>query len=275
MAENNRKGKTCFVIMPFTDPIGYEEGHFQRVYNGIIEPACKKAGFVPHKVNDDNRTNLIIAEIIRQIIESDIVLCDLSSKNPNVLYELGIRQAFNKKVVLIKDDKTDRIFDIQGLNTIDYSHNLRYDEVASNIDTVSNSLKSTYESQNGINSLIQLLSIKPPEVTAPIEITNDTKLILDILRDLSKRIANIEINRDCISSTDKVIHDLLIDVDSIQLTSGEKAFIGDILYLGNVKIGKLLEIQNNDILLYNDDTEKYTIVQKENINQLSLKLITN
>ncbi len=43
------------------------------------------------------KTNYIVIDILKKILESEFVLCDLSAKNPNVFYELGIRQAFNKK----------------------------------------------------------------------------------------------------------------------------------------------------------------------------------
>ena len=80
--------KKCFIIMPISDQDGYEKGHFNRVYKHIVQPACEKAGFVPIRADDENKTNYIVIDIIKKIIEADIVLCDLSAKNPNVLYEL-------------------------------------------------------------------------------------------------------------------------------------------------------------------------------------------
>jgi len=53
--------------------------------------------------------------IIQRIVDSEMVLCDYSAKNPNVMYELGVRHAFNKPVALVKDKTTDKVFDIQGL----------------------------------------------------------------------------------------------------------------------------------------------------------------
>jgi hypothetical protein len=70
-------------------------------------------------------TNFIITDILKQIINSDMCICDLSSRNPNVLYELGLRHSFRLPVTLIRDSKTNRIFDIQGLRDIEYDDNLR------------------------------------------------------------------------------------------------------------------------------------------------------
>ena len=50
-------------------------------------------------------------------------------KNPNVLFELGIRQAFDLPVVLIQEENTPRIFDISSINTLDYRKELIYREV--------------------------------------------------------------------------------------------------------------------------------------------------
>ena len=74
-----------------------------------------------------------------------MAICDLSSRNPNVLYELGIRQAFNKPVSLIKDAKTIRIFDIQGFRDIVYDESLRIDSVGETIENLAQNLTLTYE----------------------------------------------------------------------------------------------------------------------------------
>jgi len=119
----------CFVIMPISDIEQYPTGHFKRGYKYLIEPACDKAGFNPLRADDVMKTNHIIIDVLQQLIKADMAICDLSSRNPNVLYELGIRQAFNKPVTLIKDTTTERIFDIQGIRDVGYDKALRVDQV--------------------------------------------------------------------------------------------------------------------------------------------------
>ena len=58
-----------------------------------------------------------------------MAVCDLSDQNPNVLYELGLRQAYDKPVVLIKDDITKEIFDVSGIN---YDGNIEATELMKN-----------------------------------------------------------------------------------------------------------------------------------------------
>lgn len=175
--------------MPITSPEGYLPGHFDRVFKHLIDPACVKAGFTAIRADTVNRTNYIILDILKRIISSDLVLCDLSGRNPNVLYELGIRQAFNKPVVLIKDQQTDRIFDIQGLRTYDYDASLRVDTVLSDERRLVPILKETAEpSSSDVNSLIELLGVQQASLPAPIEITERDSIVLNALRDLADRV---------------------------------------------------------------------------------------
>jgi|SRR2546423_1144232 len=184
--------KACFVVMPISDAETYETGHFGRVYEHIIKPACKLAGFRPIRADEVQVTNYIVIDILRKILEAEIVVCDLSSRNPNVLYELGIRQAFNLPVTLIRDSKTPRIFDIQGLRDIEYDESLRIDKIQSAVESLSNVLKNTSNrDESDVNSIIQLLGVKPAAVPS-IEVSKDTSLLLNAISDIGKRISRLE-----------------------------------------------------------------------------------
>jgi hypothetical protein len=235
-------GKKCFIIMPISDQEGYEKGHFSRVYKHLIKPACEKAGFSPIRADDENVTNYIVIDIIRKIIDADIVLCDLSAKNPNVLYELGLRQAFNKKSVLVKDIKTNRIFDIQGLRTIDYDDKLRIDEVEIAINSISKSLRETYESDsNEINSLIQLLAIKPATIPNGVEISKESSLILESLTEISDRLNNLE-RRELPPTVEKV--QKRYNINNYEMAIGENLYDGK----GN-SIGQLVDVHSDSIFV--------------------------
>ena len=60
----DEKGK-CFVIMPISDPDGYDKGHFESVYKDIFAPAIEKAGYTPHRVDEDARSGLIQARLLK------------------------------------------------------------------------------------------------------------------------------------------------------------------------------------------------------------------
>jgi hypothetical protein len=184
--------KKCFVIMPISDCDGYPSGHFKRVYDFLIAPAVKLAGFEPIRADDIMTTNYIALDILKKIIEFDMAICDLSSRNPNVLYELGIRQAFNLPVTFIKDTRTNRVFDIQGFRDVEYDESLRIDTVQEEIESISIIIKNTYENKHEINSLVSLLGIEPAKITDKKKISLDTELILNTISGIDKRIFEME-----------------------------------------------------------------------------------
>lgn len=186
--QQETKKKTCFVIMPIADTAGYEHGHFTRVYRHLIKPACERAGFIPIRADDVSSSNMIVVDILKKIVESDIAICDLSSRNPNVLYELGLRQAFNKKTIIIKDKDTNSPFDVSGFRYTEYDQILRIDNVQNEIVSISKALKDTFESQDDINSVVQLLKVKPAEIGEVTKLNTNETFILNMLSKLDGKI---------------------------------------------------------------------------------------
>lgn len=179
----------CFIIMPISPQEGYSEEHFSRVYEDIVQPACQQAQTHPQRADDNKGTNLIQLEILKKLLDAPIALCDLSSRNPNVFFELGIRQAFDKPVILIKDEKTPPAFDINGLRYIQYSSLLTYRDVIATQKQIAEAINETISQNKGsINSIVQLLAMQkafiPDSTDSPDE--QILRLILAKLTDLEK-----------------------------------------------------------------------------------------
>lgn len=196
MEENNNQ---CFVIMPISDPKDYEQGHFKCVYEDILIPAIEEAGYIPKRADDDKSSSMIQVNIIQDIIESPMAICDLSSRNPNVLFELGIRQAFDLPVVLVQEEGTPRIFDISTINTIDYRKTLLYRDVIEDREKIKEAILQTKDNTRGINSIIRLLGGNPAKKKEGIDdnallytMSNQIQNIMNKLYDLE----NININGD-------------------------------------------------------------------------------
>lgn len=157
MREEN-KAKTCFVIMPISDQPKYPAGHFDKIYEQIIVPAVKEAEFEPIRADSNQICDSIMQKILKNLVECDMAICDLSSRNPNVMYELGIRQAYGKKVVLVQDDVTDKIFDVAGIKTVFYKRDRLYENVIKAKDDIANAIKETYA--NGSFSLMSIANLE-------------------------------------------------------------------------------------------------------------------
>ncbi|ELP5042920.1 hypothetical protein ACP3PD_18605 [Enterobacter ludwigii] len=163
--EASSEKKTCFVIMPFSGTSEYEPGHFDRVYEYLIKPACELANFEPIRGDDSKSSNMIMLDVLRNIIDCDMAICDLSSINANVFYELGLRQAFDKKTILIRDGRHEVPFDLLGFRYVPYNPSLRVDTVRSEIKDIAAMLLDTHnESKLDANSIVSILKMKPATI---------------------------------------------------------------------------------------------------------------
>lgn len=104
---------TCFVMMPFGE-------WFDRYYQDIYAPAIKEAGFEPIRADELFTTGSVVEQIWEQIEKAKLLLADLSGKNPNVFYELGLSHAARKPVIFTAGAVDDVPFDLRHLRVITY-----------------------------------------------------------------------------------------------------------------------------------------------------------
>lgn len=231
----------CFVIMPISDVHGYEPGHFARVYEHLLKPAIITAGYNPVRADDAVKTDYIVVGIIQKIVESEMVICDFSARNPNVMYELGIRHAFNKPVTLIKDRKTEKVFDIQGLRYTEYDDSLRIDSVNKDISRISAAISETATaSEKDMNSVVQLAGIRAAEVPAGQTVSADTQLLLSAIGALERRIETVE------GGDRDNIRFFRVEDTTVMFSDTSVAYIGDDVYIQGNVVGTLASINPTD-----------------------------
>src|SRR4051794_38394540 len=96
---------TCGIVMPISGFDDCSEEHWFEVRQILIS-SIENAGFSALLVSDAEDIGVIQKRIIHNLYSNPIVLCDVSGKNPNVMFELGMRLAFDKPTIIVKDDKT-------------------------------------------------------------------------------------------------------------------------------------------------------------------------
>ncbi len=104
---------TCFVLMPFGE-------WFDRYYKDIYVPAIKEAGFEPLRADSLFNSGSVIEQIWQQIRKAKVLLADLTGKNPNVFYELGLAHAVPKPVVFVAGNIEDVPFDVRHLRVVTF-----------------------------------------------------------------------------------------------------------------------------------------------------------
>ncbi len=105
---------TCFVMMPFAAPLG-------DYYESVYKPAIEKAGLVPVRADAEIfGSGKIMDQIWSGIRGAKVLVAELTTRNPNVFYELGLSHALEKPVVLISSNEGDVPFDLHHIRVIYY-----------------------------------------------------------------------------------------------------------------------------------------------------------
>ncbi len=122
----------CFVIMPFGNVVADPERarRLENIYTQWIKPCVesvgvprKKGEFIQcHRADKESQPGDIISHVIENLVEADLVIADLSGRNPNVFYELGVRHSVGTGAILIADNIADIPIDLRTQRTIAYKY---------------------------------------------------------------------------------------------------------------------------------------------------------
>ena len=114
MTEKDDKSLSAFVVMPF-------ETEFDEIYTDLIVPALESEGFTAMRADSTLDQQNVLKDIVQGIAFSDLVIADLTSMNPNVLYELGLAHALRKPTILLTQSIEAVPFDLRSYRMIVYS----------------------------------------------------------------------------------------------------------------------------------------------------------
>lgn len=99
---------TAFVAMPFSNEL-------RSRHTDVIVPALREEGIVAWRADDVYTTASIMENIVQLLQRAELVIADLTGRNPNVLYELGLASAWGKKVILLSTGVDDIPVDLRHL----------------------------------------------------------------------------------------------------------------------------------------------------------------
>lgn len=173
-----------FVLMPFGSNGEYSGGATESdyVYQEIIEPGVREAAnqlsqfsnsespeqVVEPKIIrevDRNQPGSITASIIKNIAKADIVVVDITGRNPNVFLELGIRYALRSEVtVLLAQVGTKIPFDIKIYRYIEYDHFKPSDTRKQIADAITEGLSDSTKSDSVVFDFLPSISVCIPGI---------------------------------------------------------------------------------------------------------------
>ena len=109
--------KICFVLMPFDD-------EFEDIYKLGIKQSCIDAGAYCERVDEQIYNESILDRIYNQISKADIIIADMTNRNPNVFYEVGYAHALGKTTILLTKNVDDIPFDLKHYPHIVYNNKI-------------------------------------------------------------------------------------------------------------------------------------------------------
>lgn len=147
-----------FVAIPFSEKNpNRPEGFFKEVLASLITPAVTKAGFEAYTANIKG-SDIIHSTIINELLDADLVIADLTDHNPNVLFELGMRMALDKPVVIIKAKGTGGVFDVDNMmRYFEYNPVLWKSTLETDIPELAENIQAAWENKDNGSSYMQIL----------------------------------------------------------------------------------------------------------------------
>lgn len=109
----------AFVVMQVGAKDSPERKRADEIYDFIVAPAVKIAGLEPYRADLDLTPGAITPKMLLELLSARVVIADLTGRNPNVFYELGIAHSFARPLISIADSSSSLPFDAKDERVIE------------------------------------------------------------------------------------------------------------------------------------------------------------
>jgi hypothetical protein len=110
-----RKKGHCFYLCPFAEP-------FNAIFYDHVKPSLEREGFSVERADEIFGTDPIIEDIWEGINSCEVVIADVTGRNPNVMYEIGMAHTVGKPVLILTQNIDDVPFDLKQYRCIVYQY---------------------------------------------------------------------------------------------------------------------------------------------------------
>ena len=118
--------KSCFVVMGYgqrRDPVSGKKVDLDRIYFEIIKPIAEERGYRCYRGDEVHDSGIIDVSMYYGILDADLVIADITTLNPNAVYELGVRHGVRKRKTIIMMEQSNKFFfDLNHVRTITYKY---------------------------------------------------------------------------------------------------------------------------------------------------------
>jgi hypothetical protein len=250
----------CGMVMPISAIEDCTESHWLEVRSIFVE-AIESAGMVPRLVSDSDDVGIIHKRIVQNLYDNPIVVCDISARNPNVMFELGLRLAFDKPTVIVKDHRTPYSFDTSVVEHLEYPRDLRFSRIVDFKERLTQKLLATDQKAKTDPSYSTFLKNFGEFKVAQIEQreVSGQELILEELQSLRKSIRQLSREPITLDHEDRLFPDGETDIELLQMSERQRS--GAIL----ISISGMTDIERvrmNDFLSQHPQISRFSVNAK-------------
>ena len=148
----------CFVISPIGGEGTETRDRADQVMRHVIEPAARFFNYKVIRADAISTPGMITHQVLEHVLESQLVIADLTDSNPNVFYELAVRHFVHKPYIQLIDRTQSLPFDVAGYRTVFFDLS---------------SLDSAADAVEQVKGQIDALQKDPSDLDTPISITAD------------------------------------------------------------------------------------------------------
>jgi hypothetical protein len=187
----------CGIVMPIAEIDGLSANHWIDV-KLVLAEAIEAAGFMPRLVSNSDEVQVIQKTIVQNLYDDEIIVCDVSARNPNVMFELGMRLAFDKPAVIVMDDKTSFTFDMGIIEHLLYPRDLRYSKINQFKEDLQAKIENTVKASKtkpGYSPFLKhFTEIKAAKVASKELPQGD--FIVETLRHMQTQLSNLQVSQN-------------------------------------------------------------------------------
>lgn len=196
-----------FVLMPF-------DKKFDDIYKFGIKGAAEDVGAYAERLDEQLFVEGMLDRIFNQISKSDVLIADMTGRNPNVFYEVGYAHALGKIVLLLTKDSKDIPFDLTHRQHIVYSGSIKTlrSELGESLKWAINESKSQAERKSS-----ECISLQIFGIDIPITGTSKDVPIIDVQVQSSFFSLPLQIRNDSYDELSSITHIYLFVEDSATL----------------------------------------------------------
>lgn len=213
MGERIMENKICFVVMGFGNKTDYSTGKtydLDKTYKNIIKPVAEECGYKCVRSDEIKDSSLIDRSMYGLLLYADLVIADISTYNPNAIYELGIRHAVKPfHTIILKESNGELPFDLSHTKIYSYCHlgeDIGVDESKRCVEELTQVIKSIKDKDKVDSPFYEYInSVKPPKISeeeieeliGELITNNDTLFAIVEEAKLSKRKNNFKKAAEC------------------------------------------------------------------------------